>query len=382
MKVFSLTNYDDFNCIGSQCPWTCCRGWKILIDLESLERYHTVSGKIGEEMRNSIQYDKNGTAYVKLNEDGYCPLLNEKKLCRIYIEAGEENMCNLCKSYPRGINIYGDLYIKYICISCPEMARILFTQKHPLQFHMYEDEEIQQPNFADFNWKKFHTLKDGMFATIDILQNRTLPISIRMQLAFYFNDFMQDCLIKEEDAGELIKLFTSPDTLEHILKNLQRFQKRPDYINQMILKLNQHLVKSDRLWAISGFIKTAFRELKESKNRDTVSLAEFINSDRLCIIFENYCVYYVMQHYLESYHKTNPKKYISKMIQFCTIFAWLFGLYNPNNERTMKDVTVIVSLISRETEHSTDQSSVYDVIFDHFYEQEMETTGYFLSLLA
>lgn len=382
MQVFSLTNYDDFSCIGSQCPWTCCRGWKILIDKESLERYNTVSGKIGDEMRNSIQYDKSGNAYMKLNEDGFCTLLNEQKLCRVYIEAGEERMGNLCKSYPRGINIYGDLYIKYICISCPEMARILFTQKGPLQFNMYEDKKIPLPDSPGFNWRKFHALKDGMFTTIGILQNRTLPISVRMQLALYFNDFMQDCLINDGDANEVIAIFTSQDTFGRILENLQRFQKRPDYINRMILKLNQCLVKSDRLWAVSRFIKTAFQEWKESQNRDSVSLAEFINSDRQSVIFENYCVYYVMQHYLESYNKTNPQNCIRKMIQFCTIFAWLFGLYNPENEKPMKDHTVIVSLISRETEHSPDQSSIYDVICDSFSEQGMGTTDYLLSLLA
>ena len=80
-----------------------------------------------QEFREAIVRDKENNAIVKLNEKGYCPLLNEDRLCRVFIEAGEENMCNVCKEYPRGQYIFGDILLKYICISCPEKARILFV---------------------------------------------------------------------------------------------------------------------------------------------------------------------------------------------------------------------------------------------------------------
>ena len=35
-------DYDTFACIAGRCPDTCCAGWQILIDEESLERYGKV----------------------------------------------------------------------------------------------------------------------------------------------------------------------------------------------------------------------------------------------------------------------------------------------------------------------------------------------------
>ena len=31
--------YDDFKCIADKCPKTCCAGWQIEIDEDSIEKY-------------------------------------------------------------------------------------------------------------------------------------------------------------------------------------------------------------------------------------------------------------------------------------------------------------------------------------------------------
>lgn len=383
MKVFALSIYDKFNCTGALCPCTCCRGWKIMLDEESLVRYHSVSGKIGSEMRDSILYDESGNAFIKLNEDGFCPLLNEEKLCRIYIEAGEDKMCNTCQNYPRGVNIYGDLYMKYICISCPEMARILFSQKEPLEIHIEEDDKIPLPKSVDFNWNYFNELKDGMFTTIQILQNRTLPLNVRIQTALLFNDIYQDCLIKNGNGNEIITMFTRQETMNQILSSLQNFQRRKDYMDKMVMEFNREIAATtDNLWDIITFIETAFHEFKESGRKEPLSLAEFINSEPFCRIFENYCVYYIVQHYLESYNNKNPLDCVVTMLQSSGIFAWLFGLYGPENKKTPEDYTIIVSLISRRTEHSTYHASFLHKILKKLNEKGMGATDYLLSVFA
>lgn len=381
MNVFSLSIYDKFDCIGAQCPWTCCQGWKIQLDNESLERYHSVPGKIGDEMRESILCDANGNAYIKLNKDRFCPLLNEQKLCRIYIEAGEDKMCSTCQQYPRGVNIYGDLYMKYICISCPEVARLLFSQKEPLNFHITEDDAILSPKTFDFDWNYFNALKDGMFTTIQILQNRIFPMSARMQMALFFNDLFRDCLLKNGNKDDIIAMFTRQETLSETYNNLQKFPKRTDYLNRMFLEFNHQIVASpDNLWDIIRYIEIAIYEFQSSKLEDIVSLAEFINSNTFCTIYENYCVYYIVQHYLTGYDKKNPQDCIIKMIQFCIIFAWLFGLYNPQKEQTLTDYAVITAIFSRRTEHNP--NSVFNVICDKLIQQGMGTTEYLLSILT
>lgn len=48
--------YDNFHCIAGDCPDTCCAGWQILIDQESLEKYSSVNTDFGTRLLNSIDW--------------------------------------------------------------------------------------------------------------------------------------------------------------------------------------------------------------------------------------------------------------------------------------------------------------------------------------
>ena len=45
MKYLALDDLNSFKCIGSKCKYTCCKGWEISIDSETMDFYHNVSGK-------------------------------------------------------------------------------------------------------------------------------------------------------------------------------------------------------------------------------------------------------------------------------------------------------------------------------------------------
>ena len=50
--------YDSFVCTAGDCPDTCCAGWQIMIDEESLERYENEPGEFGKILRNSIDWEE------------------------------------------------------------------------------------------------------------------------------------------------------------------------------------------------------------------------------------------------------------------------------------------------------------------------------------
>lgn len=54
MKYLKPHFYDKFICTAGDCPDTCCAGWQIMIDEESLERYENEPGEFGKILRNSI----------------------------------------------------------------------------------------------------------------------------------------------------------------------------------------------------------------------------------------------------------------------------------------------------------------------------------------
>ena len=48
--------FEDFKCTASNCEDTCCAGWAIMIDDDSLEKYKGMQGELGERLRRSVDW--------------------------------------------------------------------------------------------------------------------------------------------------------------------------------------------------------------------------------------------------------------------------------------------------------------------------------------
>ena len=44
MLIVKPDYYNEFKCIAENCPDTCCAGWQIVIDEDSLQSYANVQG--------------------------------------------------------------------------------------------------------------------------------------------------------------------------------------------------------------------------------------------------------------------------------------------------------------------------------------------------
>ena len=73
--------YRKFQCTADKCPDTCCAGWQIVIDEETLEKYHAFEGPFGNRLANSIDWRE---GVFKQYEDKRCAFLDENNLCDIY----------------------------------------------------------------------------------------------------------------------------------------------------------------------------------------------------------------------------------------------------------------------------------------------------------
>ena len=58
MRYLKPHFYDQFTCTAGDCPDTCCAGWQIVIDEDSLERYGKEQGEFGKRLRNSIDWEE------------------------------------------------------------------------------------------------------------------------------------------------------------------------------------------------------------------------------------------------------------------------------------------------------------------------------------
>ena len=124
MKLYAPKYYRDFKCIADKCSHSCCIGWEIDIDEDTLEKYQKLCGGYGDVIAESISVD--GTPHFKLGEGERCPHLDERGLCRIITNIGEEHLSDICREHPRFYN-FTDVCEVGVGASCPEAARLMLS---------------------------------------------------------------------------------------------------------------------------------------------------------------------------------------------------------------------------------------------------------------
>ena len=124
MKLYAPVYYKEFQCIADRCEHSCCIGWEIDVDNEALEKYKSLKHCYGEVIRDSISTDE--TAHFTLGEHERCPHLDERGLCKIILNVGEDYLCDICREHPRFYN-YTDVAEVGIGMSCAEAARLILS---------------------------------------------------------------------------------------------------------------------------------------------------------------------------------------------------------------------------------------------------------------
>lgn len=134
------TIYHAFQCKADQCENTCCQLWTIDIDEPTAERYHSMTGSLGESLRQAITVDDEGSHFIFSKAQPMCPLLNEKGLCKVVLELGEEGLCDTCHMHPRFYKYIEDLELCGVGLSCEASVELL-AQQEPMDFLFFTIED-------------------------------------------------------------------------------------------------------------------------------------------------------------------------------------------------------------------------------------------------
>ena len=125
MKLYAPAYYSRFACIADRCTHTCCVGWEIDVDEQSLQTYSTLSHPYGRVLRESISTE--GTPHFRLGEGERCPHLEPGGLCRLILELGEEALCRICREHPRFYNDTSRGREVGLGMACEEACRLILT---------------------------------------------------------------------------------------------------------------------------------------------------------------------------------------------------------------------------------------------------------------
>lgn len=201
--------YNDFHCITDRCNDNCCvGGWEIDIDEETYDYYQSLSGELGETIRNSIVTSEDGEHMFKLN-NGHCPLLLDSGLCKVHAELGEEHLGVVCSQFPRYSEYFGEYKESGIGLACEEAARIVLSANEKFSLVESElDEEVVEDSEFDKEYADIiFSARDIIFK---ILEKKELLIHERLACILELSDKMQD-LINEDDYEGLNALISSYD---------------------------------------------------------------------------------------------------------------------------------------------------------------------------
>lgn len=134
--------YPEFRCTADRCKHNCCIGWEIDIDEDTLAYYQSVGGKLGERLKQNICLEE--TPHFRLLSNDRCPFLNDKNLCDLILQLGEDRLCQVCTDHPRFRSFLPDRLEIGVGLCCEEAARLILTKKEPVKLLNEEptDDEV------------------------------------------------------------------------------------------------------------------------------------------------------------------------------------------------------------------------------------------------
>ena len=162
--------YPAFRCIAGACRHSCCIGWEIDIDEETLTKYKAMPGPLGDRLRCNISNDD--PPHFLLGEGERCPFLNQCNLCDLILAGGEGLLCQICDDHPRFRNFLPGRTEIGLGLCCEGAAALILSQTEPVTLVTEGPAEEHDPDA-----QALLELRQRAFA---IAQDRSLSVDRRM----------------------------------------------------------------------------------------------------------------------------------------------------------------------------------------------------------
>ena len=340
--------YKKFRCTADKCSDSCCRGWEIDIDEKTYEFYKTVKGIFGRKLRESIC--EMSVPHFILDKNERCPFLNDRNLCEIYINLGEDRLCGICTEHPRFFEWYNGVKEGGIGLCCEAAAEIIITQKKPFSYY---DTQVDYDSCNEYDDSFYNYLFKIRDKIIFHLQNESIPFLNRLNNILYYAENMQS---------------------------------RYDNFDYDIYEIKDVRISSEALWAadiLSEFSSldilgktNLFKEAYEKYSSAPLQKNFFASEPETIKAFENIAVYFVWRHFLKSVYED---EFYSKIAFSVLCTALIAILCMSDGQMFLTDKIINKSVyFSKEIEYNEGN---LNRIFDNFYEKDEFSISKISSLL-
>ncbi len=174
MRYIYPDYYTQFQCIAGDCKHSCCIGWEIDIDPDSLTRYDEHGGAFGRRLKEYIRRDSESACFA-LGEGERCPFLNGQNLCDIYIYMGEDALCQICTDHPRFRNFFTHRTETGLGLCCEAAAALILGKQSPVTWMETDDGEPTEA--PDDGETAVLAARTDLYA---LVQDRRYPLQMRL----------------------------------------------------------------------------------------------------------------------------------------------------------------------------------------------------------
>lgn len=192
----SLRAVKEFECLGGDCPDTCCKSWRIELDRDDYMRWRKASKGSAETLelfKESVKRVRGAEqifAQIKIEKHGdACPAYSQDGLCKVQLHHGHKTIPYICQRYPRTPIHVGMSVVNTGSLSCPELARTLLLTEDGTDVVEHEesyDESFKAvrrlPRESQGDWLNFQPEISEACRFLASENANTLPIHERLFL--------------------------------------------------------------------------------------------------------------------------------------------------------------------------------------------------------
>lgn len=206
MKIVKPTFYKNFKCIAGDCPDSCCQGWEVDADSDSLEYYKTLDNslEIKKRIDSVLSKDEFDNTIFTLAPKKRCPFLNEENLCDMHIAIGGEHTPYTCRTFPRFIYDFGATREIGISFSCPVASDMMYNTE---SFDFETEANFDLPTLNDIDAEKYFLLLKGRAEAYKIAKDKNKNIRERLNALLDLGVLLQEKLFPYAEGGDDIAFF-------------------------------------------------------------------------------------------------------------------------------------------------------------------------------
>lgn len=354
MPVFKTDQYDEFRCVGGECPYTCCAGyWRIDVDEETDRRYQAMTGEFADRLNASI--NRSGTpAVMDLTPDGRCAMLTADGWCAVQRELGAEALCDTCRNYPRNAKVRGGVVFQTMTPSCPEVARALLARKKPLTLRE-GTADISKAAGAEPGGAE---TRARLLTGVRLLQDRDCTLAQRQLLFLLFNQSLRSAADKPDEAAELLDYFNKPSNRRALAAEQPEqgcdLASKVRFLNRLCAPLLKEIpvIQTTELFkAVLRFVLSG-----EDAMERTLPYFELMNEGEFARGLETMLVQNCLRHYADPDCGADcfeQAGYIVALAQLCRLFCAV-GSAEKGDLLSLDERVRHWSFISRGFEHNGD----------------------------